>query len=175
MNWRLNKLLDNPENYIKTIKINYAFFILLFCIYSYIQPLINYKVYYSSNKYLHEEQTLCISENMITISTKVENIIIKKEYINKIGFDKKRIYVYKSNNSAEIIPLRFCKDEKEFNEIKRIVYQFYDPRYLMKTRNRNAKKSSNNCFNLSIPFVMKLASGFAWQVSRQSLRAGIAG
>jgi hypothetical protein len=37
------------------------------------------------------------------------------------------------------------------------------------------KKWSNNCFNLSIPFVMKLASGFAWQVSRQSLRAGIAG
>jgi hypothetical protein len=36
-------------------------------------------------------------------------------------------------------------------------------------------KTTNNCFNLTIPVVTIFANRFAQQKSRQALRAGIAG
>jgi hypothetical protein len=92
-------------------------FVLVYTIFVYIILPIIYRKTYNSNKMLNELQNYKINEKEIIINSENGNIIIQKEKIFKIIYDKDSIYIYIGSNMAYIIKSKFFENINQFKEL----------------------------------------------------------
>jgi hypothetical protein len=84
-----------------------------------------WKKNFESNKISLEEHNYIINENMIKIRSESENIILRKENINKIHFNKNAVYIFIALSCTYIIPSKFFNDN-EFKNFKKFIDKNYD-------------------------------------------------
>jgi hypothetical protein len=80
--------------------------------------------YYYSNKFYLEEQHYIFTENQIEIKTDSSCIIITKDKINKILYNKKNVYIFVSLNIVYVIPESFLGNN-DFMEFKCFLEKYY--------------------------------------------------
>jgi hypothetical protein len=88
-------------------------------------PKVFFKKYFDARKLAQEEQNFIVNEDEIKISSCNTSIILKKETINKISFDKDSIYLYTSINSWYIIKERYLGNKSEFLSLKEFIKIHY--------------------------------------------------
>jgi hypothetical protein len=102
--------------------------IILFCLVLILiirRPKIFYKKYFNANKISHEEQQFSINEKEMNIKSESLSLILTKEKINKIKFDKDSIYIFTAEGAAHIIKSKFLNSIIEFNNLKDFIRMNY--------------------------------------------------
>jgi hypothetical protein len=100
-------------------------FVFIFVFFIFRRPKILHKKYFLANKIAQEEQFFAVNNKEIVIKSESINVILTKEKINKIKFDKDSIYIFIAVGSAYLIKSRYFDNINEFTEVVNFIKDNY--------------------------------------------------
>ena len=106
------------------------FFLILAAIYAMLfllLPKFRYRKLFSSNRFLQEEQTFSVTEQIITITAPSTSVQITRDKIEKLVCTPELICIYISRLQAHLIPRHYFSDEAAFAEISEFIKLHFDP------------------------------------------------
>jgi hypothetical protein len=123
---KINLVIDNPLILLLILKKTYLLLYIVFVILLelFLMPF-QWKKIYRSDKSASKEKYFKITEETISVTTENGNLAYNKEKINKIWFEKDRIYIFLSVVQVITIKKIYFENEKDYEEIKRFIYDHY--------------------------------------------------